>query len=178
MSKKNKKNKKSFTNFFREGKNKKSFTNFFREGISCVLGIPSDEITDESIYESIKSIKEIKFDVKRIKRKTIKCENCYSDLLEDISNIEDLDYRGEMFNEFCQKLQEITKIETTIEMLRNWRKAFNKKQQEDSIIPRKCCECSNENNITRIPQCYAGNYRGYGIKYKCDDFKPKVIKDT
>jgi len=147
-----KKNKKTFTDFFKESKkNKKTFTDFFKEGISDVLDIPRYRITDEEIIESIKTIKEIKFDVKKIKKTTIKSHNCYSDLLGDISNIEDLDERFEMLNEFCQLLQKICWKQGRIETLRDWRRFFNKKQrqreEENKILrymTKKLFETGNE----------------------------------
>jgi len=64
--------------------------------------------------------------INKIKRKTMKCDICYSDLLGDISEIKNEDERFEVLNEFCGLLQAIVKTETTIEMLRNWRKFFKK----------------------------------------------------
>jgi len=61
-----------------------------------------------------------------IKRKTIKCEICYEDLLGDISDIKDPDKRFDEIHEFCLLLQEICWKEATIKTLKNWRKAFKK----------------------------------------------------
>ena len=60
--------------------------------------------------------------INKIKRKTLKCEICSTELLDDINNIKNSDERFEVLLEFCQKLEEITKIKTAIEMLKNWRK--------------------------------------------------------
>lgn len=62
-----------------------------------------------------------------IKRKTIKCEICYDDLLGDISDIKDDEKRYYALKEFCQILQEVCWREAKIKMLKNWRKAFKKR---------------------------------------------------
>ena len=66
------------------------------------------------------------FNVNNIKRKTIKCQICYAELLGDISDIKNSDERHDKLMIFCDTLQEIVRRETIIEMLRNWRKTFKK----------------------------------------------------
>lgn len=61
-----------------------------------------------------------------IKRKTIKCQICYGDLLGDVSDTKDPDERLERLMDFCQTLQEICWKEATIKTLKNWRKVFKK----------------------------------------------------
>ena len=57
-----------------------------------------------------------------IRRRTIKCEICYGDLLGDISDIKDSDERFDKLHQFCELLQEICHRESKIDTLSNWRK--------------------------------------------------------
>ena len=60
----------------------------------------------------------------------MKCQICYSNELEKISDIKNSDNRFEMLNDFFLKIQDITYRETKREFLHNWYKFLRGKRNE------------------------------------------------